>query len=105
MHIFKKKFGRRLKELRKAKNISQETFAELIEITPRNLSRIETGQIFPSAVTLEKIILKLDCNACELFNFEHLDSENNLKEKILLKIDKLSTEKLIMVYKFLSAIE
>ena len=43
----KKKFGKRLRELRTAKMLTQENVAELIDIKPENYSRIENGLSFP----------------------------------------------------------
>ena len=39
-----KKIGSFLKELRKEKNITQETFAEILQVSGRTVSRWETGQ-------------------------------------------------------------
>ena len=41
------KFGKRLKELRKAKNISLRKMAGMLGITPAYLSRIENGHEHP----------------------------------------------------------
>ena len=39
----KKMFGKRLRELRTAKMLTQEAVAEMINIKPENYSRIENG--------------------------------------------------------------
>lgn len=39
-------FGKRLRELRTSKMLTQETVAELIDIKPENYSRIENGLSF-----------------------------------------------------------
>ena len=39
-------FGRKIKELRLKKRLSQEELAEMIEIAERNLSKIECGKRF-----------------------------------------------------------
>ena len=44
----KEGFGQKLKELRKSKGYTQEKLAEKLDITPRQLTRIETGDNFPS---------------------------------------------------------
>ena len=38
-----KKIGSFLKELRRGKNITQETFAEILQVSGRTVSRWETG--------------------------------------------------------------
>lgn len=97
-------FGRRLKELRKLKGITQEKFAEMIDITPRNLSKIETGQTFPSTENLEKIICKLDCKPHILFNFSSFDDKQIAKKEIINKIDALSSDKINFLNKLLEII-
>ena len=52
-------FGTNLKLIRKSKNITQEKLAEMIDIHPRQLSKIETGEHFPSYKTIEKICISL----------------------------------------------
>ena len=44
--------GKRIKELRKKLNISQQELAEKINVDARNLSNIECGISFPSNVTV-----------------------------------------------------
>ncbi len=105
MSEFKSKFGKRLCELRKARGFSQEFFAELIGIAPRNLSKIETGKTFPTIENLEKIIQLLNCKTSTLFEFEHLASKDVVQNEIFHKIKKLSPEKLRLLYKILCAIE
>ena len=47
--------GKRMKEIRISKNLSQEEFAEEIGITPSYLGQVERGQRKISLPTLEKI--------------------------------------------------
>lgn len=67
----KKLLGRRIKELIKQKNISQEKLAELVGIEPTALSNIVTGRNYPLMSTLEKILQVLGVNFSDVFNFEH----------------------------------
>lgn len=52
-----------LKEYRIKKNITQEELAELLNITPRQVQRIESGESRPSLKTLKLLIeiLELSC--------------------------------------------
>ena len=63
MHVFlqnycmaelKEHFGKRLKYLRESKKLTQEQFAEKIDISSRALSSIECGKMFVTAETIEK---------------------------------------------------
>lgn len=62
-------FGERLKEIRKAKGFTQERLAEVLDISQRQLTRIETGYNFPSVETLERISLYLETDLKDLFDF------------------------------------
>lgn len=76
MTNFKQGLGSNLKLIRKAKGITQEDLAGIIGIHSRQLSKIETGEHFPSCKTLEKICIVLDVNPKDLFDFEFLVNEN-----------------------------
>ena len=67
----------------------------------RNLSKIETGQTFPSVDTLEKISKKLDCNYSILFDFENLNDILSLRNSAIRNINKLNNENLIKISKIL----
>lgn len=69
MNSLKKGFGQKVKELRKAKKYTQEVFAEMIDLSPRQLIRIENGENFPSAETLGKICLILKTHPKNFFEF------------------------------------
>ncbi len=72
MKTFKEAFGMRLKELRKERSWTQEEFAEMINNTPRHISRIEAGESFVSAETLTAIlkILNLEFKVFADFEFD-----------------------------------
>lgn len=76
MTNFKHGLGSNLKLIRKSKEITQEDLAGIIGIHSRQLSKIETGEHFPSCKTLEKICIALDVTPKDLFDFEFLVSEN-----------------------------
>ena len=67
----KTKFGKRIKELRKQKGLSQEKLAEKLCIAQNTLSKIELGENFLTADTLERLVEALEVSPTELFDFEH----------------------------------
>lgn len=99
----KKMFGKRLRELRTAKMLTQETVAELIEIKPENYSRIENGLSFPKPENIVKLSKVLNVEIAELFQFSHL---NDYDEIINTIIQKLKTDKdaAVITYKFLKSL-
>ena len=94
--------GKRIKEIRKLNNLTQEKLAEMIDLETTSLSGIESGRHYPSLPTIEKIAKNLDVEITELFNFSHLQSINIIKEEIINKLDKLDNEKLIFIYEYVS---
>ena len=81
--------GEKVKRLRKMRGFTQEQFAEMIDITPRNLCRIETGENFVTSETLDKIINALNVPADILFSYEHLKDEKEILADIYTYIDKI----------------
>ena len=86
----KKLLGRRIKEAVvfrfahtsyaiKQKNISQEKLAEIVGIEPTALSNIVTGRNYSLMSTLEKILIALESDFSETFNFQHHNSNEDLK--------------------------
>ena len=89
----KKLLGQNIKRFRKNRNLTQEDFAEMINIAPRNLSRIEVGESFVTAETLDKILIALNINAEDLFAYEHIKDTKELLADIYTLIDDLKTNK------------
>jgi transcriptional regulator with XRE-family HTH domain len=67
----RKKFGQRLREIRAARRMTQEQFAEKLDISVDFLSLIERGRNAPSFVTLEKFSKRLKLHVSELFTFDN----------------------------------
>lgn len=78
MTYLKQAFGQNLRLLRKARGLTQEKLAELVNLNQRQLTRIENGTSFVSSDVLEKLVMALNIEIKELFDF-------NLKEIILSK--------------------
>lgn len=99
----KKSFGEKIKRLRKKKNLTQEQLAEMIDISPRNLSKIEVGDCFVKAETLEKLLTALNVSTEELFANEHIKSNSELIEDINFYINtaKDDNKMLEKIYKIL----
>lgn len=78
----KKSFGEKIKRLRKKRNLTQEQLAEMIDISPRNLSKIEVGDCFVKAETLERLLTALNISTEELFANDHIKTNSELLEGI-----------------------
>lgn len=77
-----KVFGKRIKELRERKKLTQERLAEKVGLDLQTISRIETGYYFTSFENLEKLANALDVTMADLFNFGHLKTKEELIKEI-----------------------
>lgn len=96
--------GKRIKELRNKKGLTQEELAELVGVGERNLSKIECGNNFVTAETLSKILMALGVEAKDLFDYEHHKTKELQKNELInaLKTDNVNVELLYKLYKVLS---
>ncbi len=99
-----KLFGRRIKELRKAKGLTQEQLAEVLGVYQKQVGNIETGQFFTTMPKLEKIANSLDVEIMDLFNFEHQKTKEELTKEIENYLKNADEEKIRLFYKIITAI-
>ena len=64
-----KDIGKKIKELRKKKGLSQEELAESARVNLRTIQRIENNESEPRGKTLNSICVVLDINAEDIFDF------------------------------------
>ena len=100
METTKNLLGARIKEMRKLRGLSQEKLAEMINIDPKHLSRIEVGRSFPSMDTLDKIAKALRVDLKDLFEFSHHGKTSNEMRReignLLKETDKEEKMRLIL---------
>ncbi len=94
----KKTFGKKVKEYREQKQLSQEALSEELDITQRQVSMIERGLSFPKLSTLNKLATVFGCSIQDLFDNDYLQSEIILKEKLKTIIESSSYEKIRTLY-------
>ena len=94
----KEQLGLKIRSLRKSKKITQEKLSEIIGISPRQMVKIEMGQVYPSIEVLQKIAGALDVPIVNLFDNEYCDDYEILKEKLHSKIDKLNEKNIRFLY-------
>lgn len=72
-------FGKRLQSLRKSQGLSQETLAELTELHPTHISKMERGVVNASIVNLHRISRTLNMTLSEVLNIpSKKEGEKNL---------------------------
>lgn len=100
----KELLGARIKELRKNKGLTQQQLAEIIDIDPKHLSKIEVGSSYPSMYNLEKITKALNIKMQDLFKFEHHQGRKELINAINNLLTNANDDKVKLTYKIISEI-
>lgn len=95
--------GKRIKTIRESQHIKQVELANMIDIEPTNLSKIEKGIHFPKDETINKIVNALNIETKDLFCFEHLQERDELLKNIFQILKASKTEDLQFFYRVLVA--
>jgi DNA-binding XRE family transcriptional regulator len=74
-------FGKRMAQVRKEKNMSQDALAKALEATPTTIGRYERDEVKPSIEVAAKIAASLEVSVDFLVG----NSDNFIKDKALLK--------------------
>lgn len=82
MKSFLLKLGARLKAIRKARGLTQESLAEKADLTPQYLSRLESGQQSPSLEAVARLAEALELEVWELFDFEHEGTIKDVRARL-----------------------
>lgn len=91
----KKKFGKKLREIRKEKGLTQEQIAERANMSIQSVSGFETGATFPNYPNFINILKILNIPALRLFLYnEDINMYNNDELTLLLAelLEDLSNE-------------
>lgn len=93
--------GKRIKEFRKAKNLTQEQLAEKIGIGTNNISYFETGRYTPTLETMKKLADALDTEIYEFYIFTPQKTYEDIKLELIkeINLNEKSTRQLYNYYK------
>ena len=96
----KNEIGKQIKKLRIDNGYTQEKWSELIGISQRALSSIESGKNFISSETLENLLKIFNINLEEFFANNSLKEADELLKMIYKNIEKIKNNptKLEIVY-------
>ncbi len=97
MGYIKKEFGKNLRVVRTARKLTQGALADMVGIDQKQLSRIENGDSFATAETIEKLCHYLDVPVGVLFNIQPVEIPKDENAMIALadykkNFDQLSKE-------------
>jgi len=104
MDSCKKMLGKRIKELRKSRGLTQEKLSELIGLEPNHISKIEAGIHFPQPEKLDTLAQIFEIPVKELFNYEHKTSRQVLMLKINKWLEDASNAEIEFIHKTISNI-
>ncbi|GKS59797.1 hypothetical protein YTPLAS18_33240 [Nitrospira sp.] len=99
-----RRLGRRIKEIRKARRLTQEALAERIALSAQYLSRIESGYQSPSVETLARLADSLEVELWELFQFGDGDTVKELREAVRKVAQEGDEKQLRLALKVLRAV-
>ena len=102
----KELLGRRIRELRKKKGLTQERLAEKANVDVKYLGNIERGRENPTIGTLEKLANALSVKIHQILNFEHeLQGERLLRRRITQMVEKCDEKELQTILKLVNSIK
>ena len=105
MKTTKELLGARIRELRKIRGLSQERLAEMVNIEPRQISRIEGGKSYPSLDRLERFSQVLNVPLKTFFEFGHLDDSGVRDGKITEIMKELGEDYKQIIYRIVKSFD
>jgi transcriptional regulator with XRE-family HTH domain len=100
----KKLIGKRIKELRQNKKLTQEKLAERADINAKYISRIELGMENPTIDLFIKLAKALEVEMWEMFDFYHQVSDKELRKLHCEQAKTSDIQKLRLAQKILRAL-
>ncbi len=75
-------FGKKIKDYRKLRNLSQEALAEKLDVTSKTISQWETGKSFIKPETFYKLCEVLEVGEEDLFSFPVVKTGNTFIDQL-----------------------
>ncbi len=96
--------GEKIKEIRKKSRLTQAELAQVINVDPKYISRLETGSSTPSIAAMVRIANALDTNLSQFFIIENKEKKRHLLETINLKLQKANYKELSAICELVSVL-
>ena len=98
-------FGKRVREIRRRRDMTQERLAELSGLSIQYIGEIERGKRNPSLTSIETLASALDMSVADLFDLEAFQVTNDeMKTKLIDQINRADDEQLRIFYAISRAI-
>jgi transcriptional regulator with XRE-family HTH domain len=92
--------GRRIKELRKKRGLTQEELAERCHLHYKFLGGIERASVNTTLTVLKKIAAGLDVSVADLFRYElHSGSPAQIRKQLVARIRRCSDSDVLLLYR------
>jgi len=101
MEHTKELFGKRIREIRNARGLTQELFAEMADIDQKHVNRIELGQICPTINSLVKMAAALNVPLKFILDFRHLENDDELAVNVEEMFKELDEDLRKLAYKLI----
>jgi transcriptional regulator with XRE-family HTH domain len=95
------RFGQRVRELRRRKNLSLEALAARAKLNSNFLQKLETGKQSPTLDSIEKVSRGLGVPVAQLFAFDEAAQET--RKRLKQQIDKASEQEVVKIARILDA--
>lgn len=97
----RERIGKRIKELRVQANLKQHELAEMINISPKTQSCIETGKNFPKVEQLEGYAKAFNIDVAEILDIREITmSEDDYLYELNKLINKANAKQIELIYKY-----
>ena len=97
-------FGKRIRELRKSRKITQEQLAEIVGLDAKQIGNIENGAGFTTMMTLEKFAKYFEIEIYELFTFAHQKPKEQLIKNLISLIRNANENDLKIITKVVNSL-
>jgi XRE family transcriptional regulator, regulator of sulfur utilization len=98
-------FGRRIRAIRKAANLSREKLAERTDITSNYLGEIERGEKWPSLQILSALATALDVSPAKFFELDSAPNDGRaLRKQLDQFLAQRDTKELQQIQRLLAAL-
>lgn len=104
MSEIKKLLGKRIREVRILRNLTQEDLSELTDIGASSISKIESGHFHPTDENLEKIAKALKIEPYKLYMFNHQKDTKTLISDLENILKSATEEEIKLVHRVVTSI-
>lgn len=104
MSEIKKLLGKRIREVRILRNLTQEDLSELTDIGASSISKIESGYFHPTDENLDKIAKALKIEPYKLYMFNHQKDTKTLISDLENILKSATDDEIKLVHRVITSI-